>query len=122
MPKMYIHRSPNMFTLIGIGTGAAYLYSTVATFLPQIFPDSFHSAHGGIDLYFESAAVITALVLAHLLMLRIPEEQPVVDDRAPAIDVKGALAAIRLVPVDLRGWSRPVETMLYDRITCCTDV
>jgi Cu+-exporting ATPase len=58
-----VHRSPNMFTLIGIGTGAAYLYSVIATFLPQVFPASFHSAHGGIDLYFESAAVITTLVL-----------------------------------------------------------
>ena len=58
-----VHRSPNMFTLIGIGTGASYIYSTIATFFPQVFPDSFHSAHGGIDLYFESAAVITTLVL-----------------------------------------------------------
>jgi Cu+-exporting ATPase len=63
MWQSFIFRSPNMFTLIGIGTGAAYLFSTVATFLPRIFPASFHSPHGGIDLYFESAAVITTLVL-----------------------------------------------------------
>ena len=58
-----VYRSPNMFTLIGIGTATAYLHSTIATFVPQVFPDSFRTAHGGIDLYFESAAVITTLVL-----------------------------------------------------------
>jgi Cu+-exporting ATPase len=58
-----VHRSPNMFTLIGIGTGTSYIYSSIATLFPQIFPTSFHSSHGGIDLYFESAAVITTLVL-----------------------------------------------------------
>ena len=58
-----VHRSPNMFTLIGIGTGAAYIHSTIATFIPQVFPESFRSSHGGIDLYFESAAVIVTLVL-----------------------------------------------------------
>jgi Cu+-exporting ATPase len=63
MWQSLVHRSPNMFTLIGMGTGASYLYSTIATFLPRIFPASFHSPHGGIDLYFESAAVITTLVL-----------------------------------------------------------
>jgi Cu+-exporting ATPase len=63
MWQSFVHRSPNMFTLIGIGTGAAYLYSTVATFFPQIFPASFRSRHGGVDLYFEAAAVITTLVL-----------------------------------------------------------
>lgn len=52
----------NMFTLIGVGVGAAYLYSTVATILPQLFPESFKH-DGEIDLYFEAAAVITVLVL-----------------------------------------------------------
>ena len=56
-------RNLNMFTLIGIGTGTAYIHSTIATFFPQVFPHSFRSSHGGIDLYFESAAVITTLVL-----------------------------------------------------------
>ncbi|HRH44414.1 MAG TPA: YHS domain-containing protein, partial [Pyrinomonadaceae bacterium] len=56
--------SPNMFTLIGIGTGAAYLFSLVALFFPNIFPASLHNPHTHlIAVYFESAAVITTLVL-----------------------------------------------------------
>jgi Cu+-exporting ATPase len=57
------NRSPNMFTLIGLGTGAAYLYSVVATLFPQAFPDSFRDTQGGVAVYFEAAAVITTLVL-----------------------------------------------------------
>lgn len=56
--------SPNMFTLIGIGTGAAILYSFAALFVPQIFPAAMRDAHTGlIPGYFEAAAVITTLVL-----------------------------------------------------------
>jgi Cu+-exporting ATPase len=58
-----VHRSPNMFTLIGLGTGAAYLDSVVATVFPQIFPVSFRGMDGGVPVYFEAAAVITTLVL-----------------------------------------------------------
>ncbi len=58
-----VNRSPNMFTLIGLGTGAAYLYSLAATLFPQFFPESFRGMHGGVDVYFEAAAVITTLVL-----------------------------------------------------------
>jgi len=58
-----VQRSPNMFTLIGLGTGAAYLYSVAATFSPQWFPASFRDMHGGVVVYFEAAAVITTLVL-----------------------------------------------------------
>jgi P-type Cu+ transporter len=58
-----VNRSPNMFTLIGLGTGAAYLYSVAATLLPQFFPASFHDRHGGVAVYFEAAAVIITLVL-----------------------------------------------------------
>jgi Cu+-exporting ATPase len=57
------NRSANMFTLIGLGTGTAYIYSVVATLFPQIFPASFHEMHGAVAVYFEAAAVITALVL-----------------------------------------------------------
>jgi Cu+-exporting ATPase len=53
----------NMFTLIGIGVGVAYLYSVVAALAPHAFPPAFHDAHGAVALYFEAAAVITALVL-----------------------------------------------------------
>jgi len=56
--------SPNMFTLIAIGTGAAYLFSLFALFLPDLFPASMRNEHTGlISAYFEAAAVITTLVL-----------------------------------------------------------
>ncbi len=58
-----VHRSPNMFTLIGLGTGAAYLDSVVVTLFPQILPASFRGMDGGAPVYFEAAAVITTLVL-----------------------------------------------------------
>ena len=57
------NRHLNMFTLISIGTGAAYLYSAVAMLMPGIFPPSFRGMHGQIALYFEAAAVIITLVL-----------------------------------------------------------
>jgi Cu+-exporting ATPase len=63
MWQSFVNRSLNMFTLIGIGTGTAYVYSTIAAFAPDLFPASFRSDHGGVDLYFEAAAVITTLVL-----------------------------------------------------------
>jgi Cu+-exporting ATPase len=53
----------NMFTLISIGSGSAYLYSVAAVFLPQLFPASFRDASGQLGLYFEASAVITVLVL-----------------------------------------------------------
>jgi P-type Cu+ transporter len=53
----------NMFTLIAVGTGAAFLYSVVATLVPGIFPPAMRDHHGLVPLYFEAAAVITALVL-----------------------------------------------------------
>ncbi len=56
-------RSPNMFTLIALGTGAAYLFSVVAVVLPGIIPDAFHGHGGKTALYFESAGVIIVLVL-----------------------------------------------------------
>ena len=57
-----MHRSPNMWTLIGLGTGAAFVYSVVATVAPQVFPDSFVSM-GRVAVYFEAAAVIISLTL-----------------------------------------------------------
>jgi len=60
--RSIINRSLNMFTLIAVGVGAAYLYSAIAAIFPNLFPHSFKH-HGEIDLYFESAAVITVLVL-----------------------------------------------------------
>jgi len=57
-----LNRSPNMWTLIGLGTGAAYVYSVVAAVAPQVFPDSFISM-GRVAVYFEAAAVIISLTL-----------------------------------------------------------
>jgi Cu+-exporting ATPase len=57
-----VNRSPNMFTLIALGTGAAYSFSVAATLAPGIFPASFQM-HGQVPVYFESAAVIVTLVL-----------------------------------------------------------
>jgi P-type Cu+ transporter len=58
-----INRSLNMFTLIGLGVAVAYVYSVIAALLPQIFPASFRDQMGSVPVYFEAAAVITALVL-----------------------------------------------------------
>ncbi len=58
-----VNRSLNMFTLIGLGVAVAYVYSIVALLFPEIFPPSFRSAEGLVDVYFEAAAVIVTLVL-----------------------------------------------------------
>jgi len=58
-----VNRSPNMFTLIGLGTGAAFLDSVIATIFPHWFPASFREMDGSVPVYFEAAAVITTLVL-----------------------------------------------------------
>jgi Cu+-exporting ATPase len=58
-----VHRSLNMFSLIALGTSAAYLYSVAATLAPGLFPPAFHMPGGGVAVYFEAATVITALVL-----------------------------------------------------------
>jgi P-type Cu+ transporter len=58
----------NMFSLIGMGTGAAYLFSIVAVLIPDIFPDGFRDAEGHVGVYFEAAAVIVTLVLLGQIM------------------------------------------------------
>jgi Cu+-exporting ATPase len=69
-----LNRAPNMFTLIAVGTGAAFVYSVVATVAPGIFPGSFRSEGGTVAVYFESAAVIIVLVLlGQVLELRARE-------------------------------------------------
>ena len=57
------NRSPNMYTLIGLGVAVAFLYSVVATFLPQAFPSEMRDEHGMVGVYFEVATAIIALVL-----------------------------------------------------------
>jgi Cu+-exporting ATPase len=67
-------RNLNMFTLIALGTGAAWSYSVVATLAPGIFPEAFRAADGTVAIYFEAAAVITVLVLlGQVLELRARE-------------------------------------------------
>jgi P-type Cu+ transporter len=69
-----VSRNLNMFTLIAMGTGVAWVYSTVATFAPGLFPDTFRGHHGEVGVYFEAAAVITILVLlGQILELRARE-------------------------------------------------
>ena len=58
-----VSRSLNMFTLIAIGTGTAYVYSVVVTLFPRVFPPSFRGHGGQVAIYFEAAAIITVLVL-----------------------------------------------------------
>ncbi|WP_394068922.1 heavy metal translocating P-type ATPase [Roseixanthobacter glucoisosaccharinicivorans] len=65
----------NMFTLIALGTGVAFLYSLVGTFVPGIFPQSFQTHDGAVPVYFEAAAVITVLVLlGQVLELRARDQ------------------------------------------------
>ncbi|WP_345798693.1 copper-translocating P-type ATPase [Castellaniella sp. MT123] len=68
--RSIVNRSPNMWTLIGLGTGAAYVYSVVATVAPDVFPESFVSM-GRVSVYFEAAVVIISLTLfGQILELR----------------------------------------------------
>ena len=68
-------RNLNMFTLIAMGTGVAYLYSVVAVLMPEIFPPAFRGHDGSVAVYFEAAAVITVLVLlGQVLELRAREQ------------------------------------------------
>ncbi len=70
-----VSRHLNMFTLIALGTGTAYLYSLAATFIPGRFPAAFHTMAGTVPVYYEAAAVITVLVLlGQVLELRAREQ------------------------------------------------
>ncbi len=73
--KSLVTRNLNMFTLIALGTGVAWLYSIVATVAPGLFPQAFRAADGSVAIYFEAAAVITVLVLlGQVLELRAREQ------------------------------------------------
>ena len=70
-----VTRNLNMFTLIALGTGVAWLYSVIATFAPSLFPAVFRQGDGSVPVYFEAAAVITVLVLlGQVLELRAREK------------------------------------------------
>ncbi|WP_137128097.1 heavy metal translocating P-type ATPase [Roseomonas sp. HF4] len=72
--RSLVTRSLNMFTLIALGTGVAWVFSVVATALPQLFPQAFRGADGSVAVYFEAAAVIVVLVLlGQVLELRARE-------------------------------------------------
>lgn len=72
--KSVVNRNLNMFTLIAMGTGVAWVYSVVATLAPQVFPQAFRIGGGAVAVYFEAAAVITVLVLlGQVLELRARE-------------------------------------------------
>jgi Cu+-exporting ATPase len=72
--RSLVTRNLNMFTLIAMGTGVAWVYSVVATLAPQLFPPAFRDMHGMVAVYFEAAAVITVLVLlGQVLELRARE-------------------------------------------------
>ena len=72
--RSLVTRNLNMFTLIAMGTGVAYIYSVVGTLAPQLFPPAFRDMHGMVAVYFEAAAVITVLVLlGQVLELRARE-------------------------------------------------
>lgn len=66
--KSVVNRSLNMFTLIGMGTGVAYVYSVIATLFPGLFPEAFRGESGEVAVYFEAAAVIVTLVLLGQVM------------------------------------------------------
>ncbi len=88
----------NMFTLIGLGTGVAYLYSIVATFAPQLFPPAFREMDGSVAVYFEAAAVITVLVaLGQVLELRAR------DKTSGAIKALLSLAPKTAIRIDAEG-------------------
>jgi Cu+-exporting ATPase len=87
-----VHRAPNMFTLIGLGTGAAYGYSLLATLAPGFLPASFRAQDGSIEVYFEAAAVITVLVLLG----------QVLELRARAQTTSAMKALLRLAPKTAR--------------------
>uniref|UniRef100_UPI0024695F06 HAD-IC family P-type ATPase n=1 Tax=Chromohalobacter sp. 296-RDG TaxID=2994062 RepID=UPI0024695F06 len=73
--RSIVRRSLNMFTLIAIGTGAALVYSLLATIVPGIFPETFRQTDGSVAVYFEAAAVIVVLVLlGQVLELRAREK------------------------------------------------
>src|SRR6202030_911755 len=66
--RSIVTRNLNMFTLIGLGVGVAYIFSVVGTLLPGIFPASFRGQGGEVAVYFEAAAAITTLVLLGQVM------------------------------------------------------
>ncbi|HEY9106514.1 MAG TPA: heavy metal translocating P-type ATPase, partial [Roseateles sp.] len=98
------NRSLNMFSLIALGTGAAWLYSIVATLMPTLFPPTLRGGDGAVAVYFEAAAVITVLVLlGQVLELRAREKT------SGAIKALLGLAPKTAVKIDVQGRNETVQ-------------
>ncbi|ETA50753.1 heavy metal translocating P-type ATPase [Ponticoccus alexandrii] len=103
-----VNRSPNMWTLISLGVGAAYLYSIVATFLPGVFPQQYRMGHG-VGTYFEAAVVIVALVfVGQVLELRARERT---GDAIRALLDLAPKTARRILP-DGTEYDAPLENIM----------
>ncbi len=122
-----LHRRPNMFTLVGLGTATSYLYSLAATLAPSLFPDAFRGPDGAVPVYFEAAAVITTLVLlGQVLELRARQQTgsairsllSLAPDTARRLREDGTEEEISLdrVPVDARLRVRPGERIPVDGV------
>ena len=122
-----LHRRPNMFTLVGLGTATSYLYSLAATLAPSLFPDAFRGPDGAVPVYFEAAAVITTLVLlGQVLELRARQQTGsairsllrLAPDTARRLREDGTEEEISLdrVPVDARLRVRPGERIPVDGV------
>ncbi|GLQ38775.1 copper-translocating P-type ATPase [Rhizobium albus] len=103
-----LNRSPNMWTLISLGVGAAFLYSLVATFLPGLFPDQYRMGHG-VGTYYEAAVVIVALVfVGQVLELRARERT---GDAIRALLDLAPKTARRILP-DGTEYDAPLENIM----------
>ncbi|MDP5307878.1 heavy metal translocating P-type ATPase [Paracoccus spongiarum] len=103
-----VNRSPNMWTLISLGVGAAYLYSLVATFLPGVFPEQYRMGHG-VGTYYEAAVVIVALVfVGQVLELRARERT---GDAIRALLDLAPKTARRILP-DGTEYDAPLENIM----------
>jgi len=103
-----VNRSPNMWTLISLGVGAAYLYSLVATFLPGVFPEQYRMGHG-VGTYYEAAVVIVALVfVGQVLELRARERT---GDAIRALLDLAPKTARRILP-DGSEYDAPLENIM----------
>jgi len=103
-----VNRSPNMWTLISLGVGAAYLYSIVATFLPGVFPEQYRMGHG-VGTYFEAAVVIVTLVfVGQVLELRARERT---GDAIRALLDLAPKTARRILP-DGTEYDAPLENIM----------
>ncbi|MSU90336.1 heavy metal translocating P-type ATPase [Rhodobacteraceae bacterium 2CG4] len=103
------NRSPNMWTLISLGVGAAYLYSLVATFLPGVFPDAYRMGHGTVGTYYEAAVVIVTLIfVGQVLELRARERT---GDAIRALMDLAPKTARRILP-DGSEYDAPLENIV----------